>query len=61
MLPLASEQLSRTIATLYRSESSRVLATLVRLLGDPELAEESMHEAFAAVWSLGPVSCVPGE
>ena len=42
------EQLSETIDTLYRSESGRVLATLVRLLGDLDLAEESMHEAFAA-------------
>jgi RNA polymerase sigma-70 factor (ECF subfamily) len=49
------EQLSRTIETLYRSESGRVLATLVRLLGDLDLAEESMHEAFAAAlesWTL---------
>src|SRR6202040_4438522 len=48
------EQLSKTIETLYRSESGRVLATLVRLLGDLDLAEESMHEAFAAAlefWS----------
>ena len=41
------EELSRTIETLYRAESGRVLATLVRLLGDLDLAEESMHEAFA--------------
>src|SRR5215469_7646197 len=49
------EQLSRTIETLYRSESGRILATLVRLLGDLDLAEESMHEAFAAAlesWTL---------
>jgi RNA polymerase sigma-70 factor (ECF subfamily) len=49
------EQLSGTIETLYRSESGRVLATLVRLLGDLDLAEESMHEAFAAAlesWTL---------
>jgi RNA polymerase sigma-70 factor (ECF subfamily) len=49
------EQLGRTIETLYRSESGRVLATLVRLLGDLDLAEESMHEAFAAAlesWTL---------
>src|SRR5262245_66528978 len=47
-------QLSETIETLYRSESGRVLATLVRLLGDLDLAEEAMHEAFAAAlesWS----------
>ena len=48
------EELSKTIENLYRSESGRVLATLVRLLGDLDLAEESMHEAFAAAlefWS----------
>ena len=48
------EQLRKTIETLYRSESGRVLATLVRLLGDLDLAEEAMHEAFAAAlefWS----------
>jgi RNA polymerase sigma-70 factor (ECF subfamily) len=47
-MPPASEHLSATLETLYRSESGRVLATLVRLLGDMDLAEESMHEAFAA-------------
>ena len=54
MPPPAPEQLSRTIETLYRSESGRVLATLVRLLGNLDLAEEAMHEAFAAAlefWS----------
>jgi len=45
---LTREQVSSIIDTLYRSESGRVLATLVRLLGDLDLAEESMHEAFAA-------------
>ena len=39
-MPPVPEQLSRTIETLYRSESGRVLATLVRLLGDLDLAEE---------------------
>jgi RNA polymerase sigma-70 factor (ECF subfamily) len=48
MPPPVPEQLSKTIETLYRSDSGRVLATLVRLLGDLDLAEESMHEAFAA-------------
>jgi len=36
------------VASLYRSESRRILATLIRLLGDFELAEEALHEAFAA-------------
>src|ERR1700733_2061636 len=55
MPPRVPEEVSRTIETLYRSESGRVLATLVRLLGDLDLAEESMHEAFAAAlesWTL---------
>src|ERR1700746_807181 len=54
MPPPVPEQLSRTIETLYRSESGRVLATLVRLLGDLDLAEEAMHGASAAAlesWS----------
>jgi RNA polymerase sigma-70 factor (ECF subfamily) len=33
---------------IYRAESRRVLATLIRLLGDFDLAEEALHEAFAA-------------
>jgi RNA polymerase sigma-70 factor (ECF subfamily) len=47
-------QLSKTIETLYRSESGRVLATLARLLGDLDLAEEAMHEAFAAALEFWP-------
>ena len=60
--PPVPEQLSRTIETLYRSESGRVLATLVRLLGDLDLAEESMHEAFAAAlesWTLAGIPAKP--
>jgi RNA polymerase sigma-70 factor (ECF subfamily) len=53
------EQLSRTIETLYRSESGRVLATLVRLLGDLDLAEEAMHEAFAAALEFWPQTGIP--
>ena len=34
------------IEAIYRSESRRVLATLIRLLGDFDLAEEALHEAF---------------
>ncbi|MGB6780927.1 MAG: sigma-70 family RNA polymerase sigma factor, partial [Terracidiphilus sp.] len=56
------ELVSSTIETLYRSESGRVLATLVRLLGDLDLAEESMHEAFAAAlesWKLDGIPAKP--
>ncbi|HEX3966613.1 MAG TPA: sigma factor, partial [Edaphobacter sp.] len=53
------EQLSKSIETLYRSESGRVLATLVRLLGDLDLAEEAMHEAFAAALESWPQIGIP--
>jgi RNA polymerase sigma-70 factor (ECF subfamily) len=60
-MPRVPEQLSRTIETLYRSESGRVLATLVRLLGDLDLAEESMHEAFAAALESWPHAGIPDQ
>src|SRR5690554_609510 len=48
-----------TVETLYRDESRRVLATLIRLLGDFELAEEALHEAFAAALEQWPQSGIP--
>jgi RNA polymerase sigma-70 factor (ECF subfamily) len=59
MPPPVPEQLRGTIETLYRSESGRVLATLVRLLGDLDLAEEAMHEAFAAALESWPQTGIP--
>src|SRR6476620_6332162 len=57
--PPLPEQLIETIETLYRLESGRVLATLVRLLGDLDLAEEAMHEAFAAALESWSQSGIP--
>src|ERR1700740_296499 len=59
MPPPVPEQLSKTVETLYRAESGRVLATLVRLLGDLDLAEEAMHEAFAAALESWPKTGIP--
>jgi RNA polymerase sigma-70 factor (ECF subfamily) len=42
------ESIRQAVDDVYRAESRRVFATLVRLLGDFDLAEEVMHEAFAA-------------
>lgn len=39
---------SPSIEQIYRDESARVLATLIRLLGDFDLAEEALQDAFAA-------------
>ncbi|MBI2429796.1 MAG: RNA polymerase sigma factor [Ignavibacteriales bacterium] len=38
----------KTLDTLYTAESRRILATLIRLLGDFDIAEDAMHDAFAA-------------
>src|ERR1700742_4274902 len=43
----------------YRTESRRVFATLVRLLGDFDLAEEAVHDAFAAALKQWPGEGVP--
>jgi RNA polymerase sigma-70 factor, ECF subfamily len=59
MPPNALEDLNRTIETLYRLERVRILATLVRLLGDLDLAEEAMHEAFAAALETWPKTGLP--
>src|SRR5690349_4722043 len=56
---MPSEQISTTIDTLYRSESGRILASLVRLLGDLDLAEEAMHEAFAVALESWPKTGIP--
>jgi RNA polymerase sigma-70 factor (ECF subfamily) len=56
----STEQIRELLDSLYRVDSGRILATLIRLLGDFDLAEEAMHEAFATALSLWPESGVPG-
>src|SRR2546430_6863732 len=48
-----------TVDAVYRAESRRVLATLIRLLGDFDLAEEALHDAFAAAVERWPQDGVP--
>jgi predicted RNA polymerase sigma factor len=47
------------IDAVYRAESRRVLATLIRLLGGFERAEEALHEAFAAAVEQWPREGMP--
>jgi len=47
------------VEAIYRSDSRRVLATLIRLLGDFDLAEEALHDAFAAAVERWPEDGVP--
>jgi RNA polymerase sigma-70 factor, ECF subfamily len=56
----STEQIRELLDSLYRVDSGRILATLIRLLGDFDLAEEAMHEAFAAALSLWPRNGIPG-
>jgi len=54
-------QAREAVETVYRAESRRVLATLIRLLGDFDLAEEALHEAFAAAVEQWPRDGVPAK
>ena len=54
------EPIRELLDSLYRADSGRIRATLIRLLGDFDLAEEAMHEAFAAALGAWPRSGVPG-
>ena len=55
-----TEQIRELLDSLYRVDSGRILATLIRLLVGFDLVEEAMHEAFAAALSVWPRSGVPG-
>src|SRR5438128_709884 len=52
-------EIHRTIEGLYRNESRKILATLIRLLGDFDLAEDAMHDAFRAALEQWPTGGVP--
>jgi len=55
----STAEIRELLDSLYRVDSGRILATLIRLLGDFDLAEEAMQEAFAAALSLWPRNGVP--
>ena len=54
-----TDQARLMVDAVYRTESRRVLATLIRLLGDFDLAEEALHEAFRAALEQWPREGVP--
>lgn len=55
----AAARAREMVDAVYRADSRRVLATLIRLLGDFDLAEEAMHEAFAAAVEQWPRDGLP--
>jgi RNA polymerase sigma-70 factor (ECF subfamily) len=54
-----AQQIQEQIGAVYRTESRRVLATLIRLLGDFDLAEEALHDAFASAMEQWPRDGLP--
>ena len=54
-----AESVQETVDAVYTAESRRVLATLIRLLGDFDAAEEAMHDAFGAALEQWPRDGVP--
>ena len=55
----ADHAVRETVDTVYRTDSRRVLATLIRLLGDFDLAEEALHDAFTVAMEQWPRDGVP--
>jgi RNA polymerase sigma-70 factor (ECF subfamily) len=55
----AIEQVRERLDAIYRAESGRILATLIRLLGDFDLAEDAVHDAFVAALERWPKDGVP--
>ena len=56
----STDPVQEAVNAVYLSESRRVLATLIRLLGDFDTAEEAMHDAFRAALEQWPRDGVPG-
>jgi RNA polymerase sigma-70 factor (ECF subfamily) len=55
----AAIDIQQTISDIYRDESRRIFATLIRLLGDFDLAEDALHDAFAAAMKQWPSEGIP--
>jgi len=54
-----AEKIREMLDSFYRAESGRILATLIRLLGDFDLAEDAVHDAFVAALERWPKDGVP--
>jgi RNA polymerase sigma-70 factor (ECF subfamily) len=54
-----TESIPDLVSEIYQAESRRVLATLIRLLGDFDVAEEALHDAFRAALEQWPRDGVP--
>src|SRR5436309_15937835 len=59
MTHTSTESARERVDAVYRSDSRRVLATLIRLLGDFDLAEDALQDAFAAAAERWPRDGLP--
>jgi RNA polymerase sigma-70 factor (ECF subfamily) len=59
MIDAPVADIQQTITDVYRDESRRIFATLIRLLGDFDVAEDALHDAFAAAMKQWPTDGVP--
>src|ERR1700733_14361258 len=59
MAEISAAEIREKIDSVYRAESGRILATLIRLLGDFDLAEDAVHDAFATALERWPRDGVP--
>ena len=59
VVPAAEGEVRETVNALYVAESRRVLATLIRLLGDFDVAEEALQDAFRAALEQWPREGIP--
>src|SRR5258708_29622418 len=59
MTESADERIRESVDAVYRSDSRRILATLIRLLGDFDVAEDALHDAFRAALERWPNEGVP--
>jgi RNA polymerase sigma-70 factor (ECF subfamily) len=59
MTDKSTERTRESVESVYRSDSRQILATLIRLLGDFDLAEDALHDAFRAALEQWPKEGVP--
>src|SRR5690242_21056915 len=57
----AADSVRTAVDAVYRAESRRILATLIRLVGDFDLAEEALQDALAAALAQWPRDGAPGQ
>ena len=56
---MSSRDFEKSMTVLFKTESGKIIATLVRLLGDLDQAEEALQEAFSLAWETWKKTGIP--